>query len=101
VCNVPAISHVAEVSHAIAMANAMANALAFALAIANGKVRRFGKVYIAPVASIGNQVVLRRRLLHTLLTPRTLVRSVPVPYKEYKFIAIEKYREYTTKYQYV
>ena len=28
-----------------------------------------------------NQVVLPGRLLHTLLTPRTLVRSVPVPYK--------------------
>src|SRR5208282_5181470 len=33
-------------------------------------------VYIAPHSSHRNQVVLPRRRLHTLLTPRTLVRSV-------------------------
>ena len=40
-----------------------------------GKVRGSREVYIAPVVPVGNQVVLRQRLLHTLLTPRTLVRS--------------------------
>jgi len=40
-----------------------------------GKVRGPREVYIAPIAPIGNQVVLQQRLLHTLLTPRTLVRS--------------------------
>ena len=37
--------------------------------------RVFGKVYITPVVPVGNQVVLPGRLLQTLLTPRTLVRS--------------------------
>ena len=35
---------------------------------------------ITPIVSIGNKVVLPGRLLHTLLTPRILVRSDPVPY---------------------
>jgi hypothetical protein len=37
-------------------------------------------IYIAPVVLIGNQVILPGKLLHTLLTPRTLVRSASVPY---------------------
>ena len=34
----------------------------------------------SPIVPVGNQVVLSGRLLHPLLTPRTLVRSVTVPY---------------------
>ena len=34
----------------------------------------------SPIVPVGNQVVLPGRLLHPLLTPRTLVRSVTVPY---------------------
>ena len=49
--------HVTAVSHALANANANANANALALATIVGKVRRFGRVYIAPVPLIGNQAV--------------------------------------------
>ena len=40
-----------------------------------GQVRGFREEYIALVIPVENQVVLPGRLLHTLLTPRTLVRS--------------------------
>ena len=58
-CHVTAVSHALANATANAMANANANANVNALALAMivGKVRRFGKVYIAPVALIGNQAV--------------------------------------------
>jgi len=52
----------------------MAMAMAFAIGDDESEAPR--EVYIAPVVPVENQVVLPGRLLHTLLTPRTLVRSV-------------------------
>ena len=67
----PRNSHVPAMSHVMAMA----------LATTNDKGKRPREVYIAPVVPIGNQVILRQRLLHTLLTPRTFGKVGTVPYK--------------------